>query len=202
MRKVYIGFRNLSVPKMILRGRHIVIFMTGNPNFTTPMVSLASIDSKLDALQAAYDAALDGDRIKKALMRNLAEELIAMMNQQGDYVEAITQGDEMKILSSGFGVQKQREPIGPLPAPSGLKVKGAGTAKVIAFTKAVKGKTMYVWQSSTGAVFGTWEQLDASTNRRIEITKFTTGTLLWVRVAAFGTAGLGPYSDPVFVVVP
>src|SRR4051812_24225383 len=58
-----LGFAQMTPTVKVSTARHIVDAMTGNPNFTTPNPSLASVTAAADALEAAQ-AALDGTLIK------------------------------------------------------------------------------------------------------------------------------------------
>src|SRR5205823_3404061 len=105
MAQVKIGTDGMPVPDKIQFARQIVIDMTGNPNFTTPAPTLASIGTAATTLETAYNAAQTARQVSKAKTAALDTpngSLDLLLAQLANYVENTSGGDPAKIDSSGF----------------------------------------------------------------------------------------------------
>src|SRR5579862_2694195 len=108
-----------------------------------------------DALEAAYEAASDGGKAKKALVRTLGKALNALMVQFVAYVQEVSGGDETIILSTGLLVEAAKTPPQTLGAPQNLLVK----------TGVMEGDIKPKWDKLTGSVLYFIEtNLDGNTN--------------------------------------
>ena len=74
-----------NVPTKIENARHYVTAMTGNPSFTTPSPTLASITTAVNNLETAYNAALGGGKVLKATMRDKEIILDTLLLQLSHY---------------------------------------------------------------------------------------------------------------------
>lgn len=194
-----IGFNGLSVPAQIERTRLIVTNMTGNANFATPNPALATITTAVDALEVAYNESRGRDKVKVALMRIRQKELLKLMRSLAGYVQSTSEGDEAIILSSGFSVRKPRQPLGPVTAPRDLEVEqGTQTNSLLARWKSVTGGVAYVVEVSRDQVpeAKSFSPVGVTTKGRFQIEDLLSGELYWIRVAAIGKEGVGPFSDP------
>lgn len=193
-----VGFANRSVPVQIERARNIVIELTGNAVFTAPNPALITITDAINALEIAYNESRNRDKVKMALMRVKQRELLALINTLGAYVANESAGDETKILSSGFSVKKQPEPLGPVTAPLDLRVdEGTAEQSLLMRWKPVKGGVAYVVEICKDPLDANqFEPAGVTTKLRFQATNLVSGGKYWTRVAAIGKEGLGPYSDP------
>src|SRR3990172_1730011 len=86
----------------ITYSRDRVIDMTGNPNFVTPLPSLATVTTVTDDLETKQLAA-EGGGTAQIAARDAAEEVWKnTMRQEADYVDTIAQGNVVIITSAGF----------------------------------------------------------------------------------------------------
>jgi hypothetical protein len=104
MSKVKVGLRGLTVPELIERGRLVTRNMSGNLNFPLPIPALSEVNSGIDDLEIAYIDSRGRDKDKVALMRVRKKRVVFLLNQLAAYVQVASQGDEGRILSSGFDV--------------------------------------------------------------------------------------------------
>jgi hypothetical protein len=211
MSRVKIGISDLSPAELVLKGKHLVESMTGNANFTTPNPDLAVVDTALDDLSAATIAAFNRDKEKIAIRNQQAEEVKALIRQLSSYVQNVSAGDELIILSSGFEVRKSPEPVGIPVQVENLSAEGTKAAGELKLDwKAVKGASSYVIEimdlgfgtsdsssesPETDADDDTWEDPITVTASRKLLTGLNSGHIYRVRVAAVGSAGQGAWSD-------
>ncbi|MCX6198410.1 MAG: fibronectin type III domain-containing protein [Bacteroidetes bacterium] len=198
MSRVKIDFDKKPVPQQVAESRDKQTKITGNPNFVTPIPSLADIKAATDALENAYTDALNGDRAKKATMRITRKALKELIVKLADYVQIISDGDETKILSSGFGVRKQRTPATVPDVPIDVKVSSTefDGALDISF-KPVKGAKSYVFEICADPLAEkNFTPVEISTRSSIRVKDLAPGTKYWFRVLAVNAAGKSGWSVP------
>ncbi|MBL0126011.1 MAG: fibronectin type III domain-containing protein [Flavobacteriales bacterium] len=108
-------------------------------------------------------------------------------------------GDELKILSTGFELRKQPEPIGPLHAPTDFEARtGALPGTIDLRCKPVKGAYYYQFfvNPTDPDVEGQWTLLALTSRASFEATALDPAKHYWFRVNALGAAGASPFSDP------
>jgi len=124
MAKVKIGLKGLTVTEKIAKAEAIVLQMTGNANFTTPVPALADVTIKHKALAIENNKAeaIRQSSLEQTLVvHNIEEELDGMLNHLGSYVDNTAAGDAQKILSSGYDVADTPGSVEPLYAPLDFK---------------------------------------------------------------------------------
>lgn len=192
-----------NVPTKIENARHYVTVMTGNPNFTTPIPTLATITTAVNNLETAYNAALGGGKVLKATMRDKEVILDSLLIQLSHYVEATANGNETVILSAGMEPRTQ----GGGRKITGLTIQRAeGGVKLLTPHKA---NHAYVWQMVEDPLPSedetdpthTWEQIGISIKSSFIKDSLEIGKKFWFRVANIGKDGQGPWSDPLPKVV-
>jgi len=146
-------FITLPVPAKINYSRDRVIDMTGNPNFVTPLPSLATVTTVTDDLETKEFAAQGGGTAQIAA-RDAAEEVWKnTMRQEADYVDTIAQGNVVIITSAGFtATDIQRTPKLAPVKPGNLILKHSDNTGEIFFNcDAVPDAESYVAVLSTDA---------------------------------------------------
>jgi len=203
MAKVVLGFRGLNIPEKIKNIRLIVTQMTGNANFPNPDPSLASVAAAADKLETdSNDAASERQAALTATnLQNQSEaELDRLAAALAGYVDGVAKGNEAIILSAGMSTRAPAAAIGQLPAPTDLGATGGDMEGEIDLNWGpVRGAVSYIIaESATGNVGNPseWKQVATSTKSKTTVGGFTTGSRHWFRVAAIGSAGQGPWSDP------
>jgi hypothetical protein len=96
-----------SIPVMIEFGRHVVISMTGNANFTTPSPALAAITTATDELETAFNAAQGAGPLQTALMYEKERAWSILMTALGNYVDNVAKGEQSIILSAGMETKRR-----------------------------------------------------------------------------------------------
>ena len=216
--KTLLNFIRFSVPVKVDFAKNTVTKMTGNAFFTTPAVSLATMQTAAVDLETKYNAAQVGGELQTAEQDAAELVLDDLLRKQAAYVTAIADGSEVKIFSAGFQpTKKEKEPI-PLPIKvANLKLKPEEQAGSI--TK-INDKTpnakVYVTLLSTNPVFPVTVDgdllviqlgadkliIDISTERKRTYENLVSATKIYVKTSAFNAAGKGPDSDVVNITVP
>lgn len=191
-----LGWSRLSIPNKIQKGRQIITAMTGNSHFTTPNPSLADIQAAIDVLETAYQDASDGGKSLKAIMyekEDILDELIAKLIS---YVDHQAQGDALVIRSASMDVQTTGQPIGEPERVINLRAINVSNSGEISLNwRPVRGAKAYEIQSSEDS--NQWVHVANSTKASMKLKGQPMTTYLWYRVCAIGSAGNGPWSDPV-----
>jgi len=201
MGKLKLGLRNMPITGKLGLATLIVTQMTGNPNFTTPTPSLAEVTADTTGLRNAYNEALSLRAQAKAateLMADREKKLDRTLTQIALYVENVSGGNDGKILSAGMGVKDTGAPVGELPAPMNLYAEaGSADGEIDINWEPVYGAKSYVVEmTSDPNVPDSWKHKMDVTESFAAVKDLTSGGKYWFRVAAFGAAGQGPFSDP------
>ncbi len=197
MAKVALQLARLSVNEKIQLARRIVTDMTNNPNFPTPEPALATMTAALDAVTQAQIVAADGGKEQTLLLTTKVKVLETLLTQASVYVEFVSAGDEAKIMSAGMPVRAKSAPVGPMPKLTDFKVVNTdNNGEFLCTVQPVKGANSYIFQiSNTPENAGTWVTGAIATRAKALISGLTSGTKYYVRTAAIGSAGQGPWTD-------
>ncbi len=208
MAQVKVAISKMPVPQKIQYVRQIINSMTGNPNFAAPSPALATLKQGVDTLEHAYKQAKQTRDLAKEQTTVANEKeaaLDALVMQEANYVQNVTAGDKAKIESAGFNVRNAAAPIGPLPAPTNVRVAPTETAGALTMSwQGVHGARAYNVQRAldTGHELEWNTVLSTSRATRVQVNSMISGTRYWFRVAAIGAAGEGPFSDPISKIAP
>ena len=197
MKKVKLDLSRLTVIQKIAKAELIITRMTGNTNYPSPNPDLAALQALVTELKALWEAAETRDRTKIAEMRAKELELDAMLREMRNHVQDVSKGDEVKILSAGFEVANDPEPIGTLPPPQNVVARfGSHDGEIDIRWGGVYGSKVYILQLSANPVDeSSWEQISLQSAVRFTVTGLTSGTQYWFRVQAIGAAGASQWSD-------
>jgi hypothetical protein len=190
------GFATLPVAQKIVKARFYVTQLTNNANFTTPDPSIKTIGDAATTLEIAHNDTLDGSKTKAAIAKTAEAALDAIIVLFAAYVQFISKGDETIIRSSGLEVKESKTPPQPLPMVIGLIIEtGINEGEItLSWDKIANSKVYKIESSADGNT--NWQYISESTKTSITLTNQPTATKIWLRVAAFGAKGQGPWSDP------
>ena len=177
----------------------ILLRTTDSPAYPDAVPLLVKVAAANKAFFSAMSAAADGGRTLTAMKNNRRAELVLLLRQLASLVQTACQGDLTVLLSSGFPHHKpQRQPIGYLPAPTGLTLTfGACHGVLEASSAPVAGAATYNWQLTTAADPTVILQTAQTTAANVPFTGLTPGVVYQVRNNAVGTAGTSNWSNPV-----
>jgi hypothetical protein len=209
---INITFSGLTPSAFLAQAQTIVTAMSGNPAFPEPwpatVPAMAQIEADLTAFQNAVIATVAGDRTRIA-ERSAARETLALdLAQLGFFVQGIAGQDEARLATTGFPL-RQRAPrslvLDAPPAPSDLRLsRGSTSGSLIARARRNRQVGSYDVQITAGdpTVEANWMGAGSYRNcGRIEITNLTSLKIWSVRMRALGSAGTGPWSSPVSLLV-
>ena len=198
MKKVKMYFRKLSIPEKIQKARNLVARMDGNVSFSNPVPSLTEVSKAADALENAYEEALNGGKLQIAQQRQCESVLDTLIVSLAGYVQSASFGDETVIISSGFDVHKDRSPVRNIGTPQNISGKaGAKDGEVAVSWDRVPGAKAYNIQMSPDGN-NSWTFCGTATRSQFLCTGLDSGSKCFFRVAAIGPLGQSGWSDPGF----
>ncbi len=194
--KVLLDFVNLSIGPKVLTYKYVIDCLTSNPLYTSPDVPISELTLILSNFEAAILAAADGNHIAKAALRNAEDLADTAYRNEAAYVQRVSNGDEAKILSSGFSVAK---PHGPhhKAVLAAIDALNSGELKLVAQTVEKAGS--YDWQMSEDDKI--WVTIGQSTAASYFVTGLTPVKIYYFRYRAVTTQGVTDYCEPISKVV-
>lgn len=173
----------------------VITSLTGNTNFPALPVALATMTARNTALQTALNEAVNRDRVKLAEVRQAKAVITATLRDTAVYVNTVSDGDEVKLLSSGLTLNKIPEKRG-LPAQvvnlKALFTNSGGKINLV-WDKAQFAKTYNVWVSADEGT--TWSLMDTTYSRRLLCESLVSCTRYSFKVVAANQYGKAPESD-------
>jgi hypothetical protein len=181
--------------------------LTGNASFPTPSPTLLVFQGHIDDAAASMVGAASAITAARMAIqaKNLA--LDALNNDTAflaAYVDNVAQGDEEKILSSGFQLRAPKTPVSLPPAPIMVEVfAGEFQGQLLARCQPVASVRLYEYQTTLDPnTESSWVTRGSSSRSSMEINALTSGDYCWVRIRAINTAGPGPWSTAAGRTVP
>lgn len=168
--------------------------------FPTPPVSAAALQTLIDNYEAALAASIDGSKLQKAQMHRTRALLWNALRSIAAYVNQIiylqiSQGAsyedaEALILSTGFELSKQPEPVGELPAPIVRSWSSPQIGQLYILVERLPGARAYEVVYKIVGQPDSSEQTAVSPSTRIKINGLTSGQNYSFRVAGVGSETL------------
>ena len=187
MKKPKLDFYRAGIALKIQKARELVTHMTNNSNFSSPNPTLQTVTTAINALETAYEAALDGGKTLKSIMRRKLIILNDLISQLKDYISNVSAGDELKILSSGLQVKELKGRGKRKPSVK----QGENPGEVICTGEAPKrgvraGHEFQLCKDpipadAHDALANPWVEADISSQPKVTITNLTGGAKLWFR---------------------
>lgn len=199
IQKILYSFARLSSAKLVDFCQSVITQLTTNPNVATPQPAITVLQAGMDDLIAANAAAKAGGKEQKVTRKQKKLVLVNLLKQEAAYVSVVCDGDIAKILSTGFEVSKEPQPIGPLPKPEKFKVQSLTEGCLKLSLKKIKGAKNYVFEyKQVGAE--QWES-NISTKTRITLMSLESAKRYVCRVLPCGVSEERTYSDEITSVV-
>jgi len=207
MAKVKLELKQKTVAQKIDLAKTIVTKMTGNTNYATPNPALSVVTTATTTLTTAtaeVEIARKTLEAKYSALSTAETALEMLLTQLGNYVENISNGDEAKILSAGMDVRNSSTTSGmPAKVASVNATIGDSAGEIDLSWDKVLGAASYVVETALSDLNPLeWKHMVVSTRSKAEVASLKTGASYHIRVAAVGSAGQGPWSDPVVKVAP
>jgi len=169
--------------------------MTGNANFGTPIPTLATITTNVNALEAASIAAKGGGKDDTANMRAKEVVLDLSLKLLGAYVEGIANVNpinaEAIILSAGMDLKGRGGNF-----VHGFEVSATGNVGEIRLQREGVSRGSYEYQMSIDIVSdANWQRIYIGTRNRYVKSGLVSGTRYYFRAAGIDKKGLSPWSS-------
>ena len=194
--RVALSFAKKIDTDLIAFVRNVIALMTNNPQYPTPMPTLAVLTTSVNAFETAVHEALDGGKIAIATRNAARVELLSLLRQLAAYVQANCDSDLLALLTSGFEAVRAPSPAGILPAPANPRLMLTGKSGELWFKfDRVTNAVNYSVQVATSSS-GPWQDYDLSTASRVLIEALTPGQVCWARSCANGSAGASEWTAP------
>jgi hypothetical protein len=200
--KVAVNFMTTDTDaQFVVDTARIVAGITGNTAFPTPLPALAIVVAARNAYTAAVTQGQDS-RLGRSLRKKTRQALVALLRQLAHYVEDTSAGDRTVLMSSGFPIQQIGAPIGPLAAPTQVRLaKGKTSGTAIARCRRIVRARGYQWRIAPAATPTAWSPVVTTFAAHAEFDSLTPTTVYVVQVCAVGTAGTGDWSGTATVLV-
>ncbi|MDP4286034.1 MAG: fibronectin type III domain-containing protein [Bacteroidota bacterium] len=196
IQKISIGFRKYTDANFEKKAQSILICMTGNPAFSSPIPTLEELQIAIDAYTAALTASEERSKqsvVNKNQSRKALEEVL---RQLGLFVMYVANGDAAILASSGYDLTKQPEPQ-HLVNPGLVMMKDGITAgTLVVSVKKPKGSKSFVHELTADPIApdSTWLSVPGS-RASFTFQNLVPGKKYWARVAAIGSNNQMAYSD-------
>lgn len=199
---IRLALSKLSPVALLTLFRNVWAMMVKNAAlFSAPPVTMPIMESMVDSLTLAIDAARNGGEVERQHRDNLIREAQEMLRQQADYVRLVAKGDGEKLAMSGFHLRKDPTPVG-IPGLSTMKavLMTGRTGEVEVRFKGVHGADSYqIWMTDKDPATepGAWMPVGvAITKTRHLVDGLESYKAYWFTVSAIGAAGQGAKCDP------
>lgn len=193
--KVLINFSHYSDSGLAAHAQSIVTAMTGNANFTTPTPALTDLATAITALNTAMTNASTGGPTTVEIKNQKRKLLEVVLRHLALYVEAECASDVAKMLSSGYKVSKEPEPVGPLPKPTGFRVQSPGKGEIKLGLDRLQGANSYQFEFKESTATDWSRKISSKT--RLLLTALPSGKEYFFRVLPIGTSEVREYSDEI-----
>jgi hypothetical protein len=199
--RVAFTFATMANTDLISFVRNLVILITGNPLYPTPLPALAAITTAVDAFELAVQEASGRDKLAIATRNARRVELLSLVRQLAAYVQNKCDADLVNLISSGFDAVRAPSPVGvpPPPANQRLGLTNKSGELVLRFDK-VPNANNYSVQTALDDN-GPWTDQPVSSSTRVLLTGLTPGKAYWARAAANGSQGSSGWGGPATAIV-
>ena len=176
----------------------ILADLAGNPAFPHPSPTLAQVAAARNAFVAKIDAAAGGGRVATQQCRDARVPLERLMRDLALNVQQASGGDRAVLLTTGFPLQRGRQPAAVLPAPGGLRLQPTGTSgQMLVRCAAAKAAKAYQWRLATGPDPAALVPTDPTPQARYLLTGLAPGSQVRAQARMLGRAGWSDWCDAV-----
>lgn len=194
--KVVVRMRGRSAFAKLDQARFVVTKMKSNPLFASLAGQVTELETAADTLDNAITMARSGDH-ELVGMKQIAEDvLMEVMAKLCDSVNGEAAGERAKLITCGFPLRRENNPIGELNPPVkllGKLTKTRGRASLV--WQGPEGTKVYnVYMSTTNSPYN-WTLVSTTTKQRFNVDGLVAGTFYYFAVSAVGTAGESSKSE-------
>ena len=110
--KINLGFSDFSDNELNTFAQHIIDSMTGNTNFTEATDLLTIVVSKKTKFNSSLAKSQNGGHPEIVAKNEDRAELVKALFNLGLHVQGNSKGSATILASSGYTLQKEKEPVG------------------------------------------------------------------------------------------
>jgi hypothetical protein len=183
-------FVRYKIVALIAFGRQVVVALTGNTNYTTPVPSLTAVTTAVDALETANEDAMHGDRLAISRRKDARLALVNLLRLLAAYVDNQGQQDRTILMSSGFELVRVPAPIGPLQPPNAPTLRrGKNDGQIKARVTRQNGIISVNWRIALASAPTVYLETVSTAAARYLFTGLAAGQIYLVQASVVGTAG-------------
>lgn len=201
--KAIIDFSGYTAPELGPIAQNIHDKLGANAaTFTALPLTLAALQTLITAYDQALVARASGAKADTIAFNEARDALEEALGVLGNYVNSVAKGDPVIVEKSGFpSYDTTRTPdTSPPAAPTNLRLRqGDLSGGILARYKPDRQQSTNEVQTTTGDPNNeaSWQTKGMYQGGRAELSGFTPGTVVWVRVRTVGLKGvMGTWSDP------
>lgn len=198
IKRVKLDLAAAGVSEFITEARAIKTKMEGDTAFDTLDAKITLLGTAINTLEGANNSYLAVQQTVEQKAAELADARVtveAILSVLGAGVETVSEGETTIVLRSGFDVQAERTPVGPLPAPQNVVARMSEHAGEVKLRwRTVRGARTYVIECLQEGTTN-WIQAGITTRVNFTLTGLDSGKKYRTRVRAVGASGLSPWSD-------
>jgi hypothetical protein len=191
-------FSRLSDSDLEIKAQAIVVAMTDNAFFSTPVPALAVVTTHITAYATALSKAQTRDKAEIANKNFVRGVLETTLMALAGYVTFTSGGLESALVSSGFDLAKTATTQPPIGMPENfLVLSGTNEGEIVSSVDRVSGARSYIHEYTPDPLVpgSEWTQ-QFTTVRKCTIADLDPGKKYWFRVAAIGPRQQITYTNP------
>lgn len=195
MRNCIVYYKKVKASDLQALCAGVITSLTGNANFPNLPTELSEMIARNAALQSAMNDAVDSGRTKLATLRQIKEVVAIMLHNTASYVNLVSNGDVIKMMSSGLMLSKTPENH-DIPAQvvnlKALYTNTTGKINLI-WKKSLYARIYNVFASADDGI--TWNMINATCTRRLICESLISGKRYSFKVIALNQLGKAPESN-------
>src|SRR5271170_183362 len=129
--RVSLSFTGLSDADLDEFASNIIVSLTGNAAFPTPLVPLATLTTAQSDFHDALVAAAGGGVQLTAVKNEKRAALETLLRQEAAYVQGVAGQNLSTLLSSGFGAASTNRTQSPLDTPTIAELDNGQTTQLV-----------------------------------------------------------------------
>jgi len=198
--KVIVDIAKESDAQAIVKTNNAIVGLTGNANFTTPIIPLVDMTNNNDDFIDKIAKAHNGGTAE-TLAKNQAREIVnSNYRAEGNYVNSICKGDQAKAESSGFDLCQPKTKY-LLPDLEAVNLPISGNIVVYSRINPKGLIVRFIQYSQTPSEPTSWLFGGLTRKQKKVIVKLPVGVRIWIRVAVVVNEDFLEWSEPFSIVV-
>ncbi len=201
--KAIIDFSGYTAPELgpVAQNIHDKVLLNV-ATFATPSVTMTALQTLITTYDSKLVARASGAKADTLAFNEARGELEESLGVLGNYVNGVAKGNAVIVEQSGYpSYETDKAPdTTPPAAPIDLKLRqGDLSGVIVARYKPQRQRSTNEVQINTGDpnTEADWHTKGLFQSGRAEMSGFTPGTVVWVRVRTVGLKGvMGAWSDP------